>query len=57
MRRGRKAAIASSADASRLAVAEHVRSLVAAARRAGLDEQDLHTAIARAFGSPHEQGY
>lgn len=49
LRRGRAATITSTADAPRLAIAERVRSLVDVARRAGLDEQDLHTAITRAF--------
>ncbi|MBT2213528.1 GntR family transcriptional regulator [Actinomadura sp. NEAU-AAG7] len=51
MRRGRATTIAASADAAGLAITEHIRSLVDLARRSGLDEHDLHTAISRAFGT------
>jgi GntR family transcriptional regulator len=51
MRRGRATTVASTVDAAGLAIAEHIRSLVALARRSGLDEHDLHTAISRAFGT------
>jgi GntR family transcriptional regulator len=56
MRRGRGAVLTAAADASRLAVAEHLRALVAAARRAGLGETDLHDAIRRAFGTAGPDG-
>jgi hypothetical protein len=39
------------ADGPRQAVAEHVRTLVAAARHAGLDEHDVLAEIRHAFGS------
>jgi DNA-binding transcriptional regulator YhcF (GntR family) len=49
LRRGRAATIAATADGARLAVTEHVRSLVELARHAGLDEQELHSEISHAF--------
>ncbi|GAA3865822.1 GntR family transcriptional regulator [Saccharothrix violaceirubra] len=52
LRRGRAAVLTDAADGPRLAVAEHVRALVEAARRAGLGEQELHTAIEDAFNRP-----
>ena len=51
LRRGRAATIAAGADAARLAVTERVRDLVAFARRTGIDEQDLLSAITHAFGT------
>ena len=52
LRRGRQATITAGADGTRLAITEQIRSLVGLARRAGLDEQDLHGAISQAFDGP-----
>jgi GntR family transcriptional regulator len=51
MRRGRGAVLTGDADGPRQAVAEHIRTLVAAARHAGLDEQDVLAEIRHAFGT------
>lgn len=50
LRRGRGAVLTAAADGPRVAVTEYARALVEAARRAGLDEPDVHAAISRAFG-------
>jgi DNA-binding transcriptional regulator YhcF (GntR family) len=52
MRRGRNAVLTAAADAPRLAVTEHIQTLVQAARSVGLSEHDLHTAIRLAFDAP-----